>query len=167
MAIVNPNTTSNTDTLRFFQPVQTTLIPVANPTTVPHLLEVAERMMSETGGRMIVLSVVTDDPADDLKNAAVRSILDAYTLDESRFSAQLVTHVAANIVDGIIDATHKYRADKILLGLSYAVRGQVELGSIAETVAQLPSYSPDYVKSLFTIYLHELATASTDPILPV
>ncbi len=26
---------------------------------------------------------------------------------------------------------------------------------------------PDYVKSLFTIYLHELATASTDPILPL
>ncbi len=136
MAIVNPNTTSNTDTLRFFQPVQTTLILVANPTTVPHLLEVAERMMSESGGRMIVLSVVTDDPADELKNAAVQSIIDAYTLDENRFSAQLVTHVAPNIVDGIIDAAHKYRADKILLGLSYAVRGQVELGSIAETVAE-------------------------------
>jgi len=125
------------DELTPVQATQTIVIPVANPDTAPPLLHLAEKMMNEDNGRIILLYVETDsDKNRDGKVAIFRSMIESLDLSKQAYSLELVTRRAATIVDGILDISRHYHADMILLGLSYSIRGQVEPGRIVEKVIE-------------------------------
>ncbi|MBZ0292569.1 MAG: TIGR00341 family protein [Anaerolineae bacterium] len=139
MAIVNPslNHIDTTETLKISHPIRTTIIPVANPDSAPPLLQIAETMGVEPGGHIVLLYVVTDDhEVNELKIAAFRTTVEEAGKKDHRFTFEVITHHAVTVVDGIIEIAYRYRAEKILLGLSYSIRGQVELGQVVETVAE-------------------------------
>lgn len=116
---------------------QTVLIPVANPDVVPALTQLASRMMVGSGGHIIVLHVVTLDDETTLSvNPAFRQAVDQMVNGRDGISAEFITHPAVTIEDGILQMASQFQADLILLGLSYSVRGQVELGRVVETIAE-------------------------------
>lgn len=116
---------------------QRILIPVASPDTAPALASLAQRIMSDTGGTIILLHViaVTDD-SGPLIVPAFSTVLDYLNRSGGKVSTEFVTRRADSITEGILEVATELQVGMILLGLSYSVRGQVELGSVAETVAK-------------------------------
>ncbi|QPC81260.1 TIGR00341 family protein [Phototrophicus methaneseepsis] len=136
MALLNPIFQSN-EPLSVIWTAQTTLIPVANPQIAPALIQLARRMMLNTGGHIIVLHIVPQDDEVTLAispayRAAVENVIDT----DDRISAEFITHSAPTTEEGILEIATQFKVDLILLGLSYSVRGQVELGRVVETVAE-------------------------------
>ncbi|MCA9882214.1 MAG: TIGR00341 family protein [Anaerolineae bacterium] len=125
------------DALSALSNTQKILIPVASPDTAPALASLAQRMMSDTGGTIVLLHViaVTDD-SGPLIVPAFRSVIDYLNRTSANVSTEFVTRRADNVVDGILEVATELKVGMILLGLSYSVRGQVELGSVVETVAR-------------------------------
>jgi nucleotide-binding universal stress UspA family protein len=123
--------------ITLLQPTQTIVIPVANPNTAPPLLNIAEKLIQGDCGRIVVLFVVTGaDRQQERKIAAFRSMMAEHDSSHNPISIELVTHRSTTVVDGILEIARQYDANMILLGLSYSIRGQVELGRIVESVAE-------------------------------
>lgn len=116
---------------------ETIIIPVANPDTAEPLLSVAEKLMQDPNGQIILLYVIAN------KNEQWRNKVDIFNKmrethinDAVPYTIQLLTYEAESIASGILEVAQQMNASMILIGLSYSIRGQVELGRIAETVAE-------------------------------
>ncbi len=116
-------------------PSHTVIIPIANPDSAALLLKLAERLLGGENGHIVLLYVVTEDrDSNAAEMAAFHSIIQVTNQETTRFSIELKIHPASDVVDGILEVAGDYDAQLILLGLSYSVRGQVELGNIVEGV---------------------------------
>lgn len=112
------------------------IIPMANPDTAPSLIRLAEKLMHGEHGQLILLFVQTDVDADRAKLIEFRDITKEAREAFPHLVIDLEIIRTRDIVQGILDAVKKHDADLVLLGLSYSIRGQVELGPIVETVAE-------------------------------
>ena len=113
------------------------IIPVANSNTIPVLIQVARHLLEDDRGRLILLFVVTGgDESASLNISDFRNAVEMYSQEEESISIQIEIYHSEDVVTGILDMVEHYSADMILLGFSYSIRGQVELGQIVESVAE-------------------------------
>ncbi len=118
----------------------TIIIPIARPQTAQPLLNIAAGLLHGQRGRIVLLFIVTDhDALAAPKIAELGAIVETAYHEARQFSIEPKIHRADSVVEGILEMARKYRAEMILLGLSYAVRGQVELGPVVEGVIERAS----------------------------
>lgn len=116
---------------------ETIIIPVANPNTIDSLFTVAEKLINHRTGRIILLYVITDDmPVYDEQLLVFEEMIEAHQIQQSSCVVDFMTYQADTVADGILDIAQDTDAQMILIGLTYSVRGQVELGRIVETVTE-------------------------------
>jgi len=113
------------------------IIPIVNPNTISSLVEVAKNLLQDEHGKIILLFVVTDD--DEFATAKINDLenaVEVYSRNPQPLSIHLEIYHSNDVIQGILNVTRQYDPDMILLGLSYSIRGQVELGHIVESVAE-------------------------------
>lgn len=115
---------------------KTIVIPVANIDTAPMLIELADKLMQGEYGQLILLFVQSPDVLDDTKQRDFQTLTEQEQFNAPNLSIKLEIVISDDIISSILDVAESYLADMILLGLSYSIRGQVELGRIVETVAE-------------------------------
>ena len=117
--------------------IRVIIIPVVNPNTISSLVEVAKNLLHDERGKIILLFIATDsDELASVKIKKLQNAVQAYAEKPQAYSIQLEIHHSNDVIPGIINAAKQYDPDMILLGLSYSIRGQVELGQIVESVAE-------------------------------
>lgn len=117
--------------------IHTIIIPIVNPNTIASLVDVAKNLLQNGQGKLILLFVVTDD--DEFADAKINDLqnaVDSYSRTSQPFSIQLEIYRSNDVTQGILTVAKQVDPDMILLGLSYSIRGQVELGHIVESVAE-------------------------------
>lgn len=113
------------------------VIPVANPNTVLPLIKVATHLIDGTEGQITLLYVVKHhDLSTTSKISDLQEAVDMHHDDAQPYSLNLQIYQSDDVVKGILDVAEQHSATMILLGLSYSIRGQVELGRIVESVAE-------------------------------
>ena len=113
----------------------TIVVPLANPFTAPVLLELASVIAGKESGQVVGLVVLTGDTrADEEHVSQIDRTIRAVRKWEDTCEIDLVTHRTVQVAEGILEIAEKYDASQILLGLTDPVRGQVELGDVAQAV---------------------------------
>ena len=115
---------------------KTFVIPIANTDTAPMLITLAEKLMQGEHGQLILLSVQSKDSTNVKKRHAFQEMTERAQLEAPNLTIKLEIVISDDIISSILETAEQYCADMILLGLSYSIRGQVELGRIVETVAE-------------------------------
>lgn len=116
---------------------QSIIIPIVNPNTIASLIQVAKHLLQDDRGNLVLLFVVTDeDESASVKINDLQNAVEVYSQESETLSIQLDIHHSNDVVQGILETVKQYDPDMILLGLSYSIRGQVELGHIVESVAE-------------------------------
>ncbi len=110
------------------------LVPLANPETATDLLRIANAVVRADGGRVVGLSVAVGDA--DAEQAVERmeelEELAADVVD----GIEVLRRTAGTVARGILDAAREVGADLMVLGLSHAEGGEVELGIVIQSVVQ-------------------------------
>ena len=113
------------------------IIPVTNSNSIPSLIQIAKNLLQDDRGKLVLLFIVTDDDESaSVKINDLQNNMEVYSQQPEPFSIELEIHHSNDVVQGILNAVKQYNPDMILLGLSYSIRGQVELGEIVESVAE-------------------------------
>lgn len=116
---------------------RTYIIPIARPETAQPLMNIAAALLQGQRGRIVLLFVVTDNDALAAhKIAELGAIVETAYHEARNCIIEPKIHRADSVVDGILEVAERNKADMILLGLSYAVRGQVELGPVVDGVVE-------------------------------
>lgn len=124
---------SNTDS----QDQQHFVIPVANPTTVSPLITIAKNLFGGAAGQITLLYVVENyDQSTDSKIRELQNTVEVHQQQTQPYTLNLQIFQSDDVIKSILDVAEQQSADMILLGLSYSIRGQVELGYIVESVAE-------------------------------
>lgn len=115
----------------------TIVVPLANPYTAPILLELASAIAGKDNGHILALVVTSGygKEADDRVDQ-IYKIIRAVRKWEDTCEIELVKHPGMQVAAGILEIAQQYEANQILLGLSDPVRGQVELGDVAQAVTE-------------------------------
>lgn len=115
---------------------KTFVIPIANIDTAPQLVNLAQKLIQGEHGQLVLLSVQTNDVISSETRTAFQEMIEQTSAESPNLSIKLELISSDDIIASILDTAEQYCADMILLGLSYSIRGQVELGRIVETVAE-------------------------------
>lgn len=139
--MANTSTSSTLESALAPQPLnhkpQTFVIPVSNPHTVSALVDVASDLLGGERGRIVLLYIVTDyDQSAQTKILELQQAVEVSPIANTGYSIELEIHYSNDIVSSIVDLATHLDTKMILLGLSYSIRGQVELGHIVESVAE-------------------------------
>lgn len=111
------------------------LVPVANPSTAPELLQLATLLIRKDTGKIIALMVSVGDIETDV--ATKEKFEDICNgVEEQGFNISLVTQVSTSISRGILDFARESGADLLILGLQRPTHGNVVVGSVAESCIQ-------------------------------
>lgn len=111
------------------------LVPVANPRTAPTLLRLASELADPQEGKIIALTVSLGDVEAEAKSIeALEPIVKDF--QEQGYTCVLETEIATSISRGILDAAREHAADLLIIGLQHPTRGQVALGTVAESVIE-------------------------------
>jgi len=112
------------------------IVPIANPTTAPILLNLAVALAHPNDGKVIAVTVSMGDSESTSKSLKqLQPVLDV--LQEEH--GDRIEHFpvrATGIARGILDAVRERGADLLILGVQKPIQGQVVLGTIAENVAE-------------------------------
>ena len=111
------------------------LVPVSNPATAPHLLELATTLVHPEEGRVIALIVSLGDAEAEAKSIETLEPI-CQQLQEDDHPVELMTEIATSISRGILDAAREETADLLILGLQQPTRGEVVMGTIVESVIE-------------------------------
>lgn len=118
----------------------TIIVPIANPGTAPHMLELAISLITGGGGEVLALTVAQEDKAAETTKAveAIEEIVAEYNEkgDELNIDVRVVTQIAPSVTRGILDAVREYGADVLIMGMAESELGEVRLGSVVEDVMQ-------------------------------
>ncbi len=111
------------------------IVPVANPKTASELLHLACALSHPTDGKVIALVVSVGDMEGKAKTTAeLTKIIEDIEAEGHEIALEVLS--ATSIARGIIDASRQFGADLIILGMKQAIRGQVVLGTIVESVVE-------------------------------
>ncbi len=111
------------------------IVPVSNPDTAAHLLELACTLAHPEEGRVIALIVSLGDAEDANKRTEAIQPIVKQSADEGK-PVELVAETATSISRGILDVARENGADLIVLGLQQPDQGKVVLGRIVENVIE-------------------------------
>ncbi|GAB4516968.1 MAG: hypothetical protein OHK0046_23100 [Anaerolineae bacterium] len=109
------------------------LVPLANPETALHLLRLATALTHSEEGKVVALIVSLGDMEDKAKAIDKLQKMVENLRDEGH-NIVLETVEATSIARGILDTARQLGADLIMLGIKRAVRGEIQLGAVVESV---------------------------------
>lgn len=120
--------------LQSYQP-KIVVVSIARPDTAPRLLELASSLIDRDEGRILALTVGSDDDDKEVLSENVETV-EAFVMPyrNDGFDVEVITQLAPSITRGILDATRDYGADALILGMYKPAQRRVELGNIVENV---------------------------------
>ncbi len=110
------------------------LVPVSNPKTAPHLIELASSLIHPEKGKIKVLFVITPNPYAGAQDGVAEAVERA---QDQGLPAELITINAANPARGVLDAAREQNADLIVLGFQTPGEGKVVIGPVTEAIARV------------------------------
>ncbi|QPC84234.1 DUF389 domain-containing protein [Phototrophicus methaneseepsis] len=115
---------------------KTIIVPIARPDTAPHMLELATSLIDPKEGRVIALTVNTENENSRTAEtvAACTPIIEQF--QEEGYKLEFVAQPAGSITRGILDATREYGAEMLIIGVHQATHREVKLGSVVENIVQ-------------------------------
>lgn len=118
----------------------TIIVPISNPETAPHMLELAISLITGGGGEVLALTVADEDNTAETSKAveAIEAIVEEYDErgEELGIEVRVVTQIAQSPTRGILDAVREYGADILIMGMADSSSGTVRMGSVVEDVVQ-------------------------------
>ncbi|PJF22232.1 MAG: hypothetical protein CUN56_07065 [Phototrophicales bacterium] len=109
------------------------LVPIANPETAADLLHVAAALAHPSEGKVIALVVSLGDVESQAQSVEQLEPI-IQEIREEGTTIELKAETATSVSRGILDAIRQTGADLVILGLKQHRRGQVEMGTVVESV---------------------------------
>ena len=109
------------------------LVPIANPETAADLLHLAAALAHPTEGKIIALVVSLGDVEGKAQSIEqLEPIIEEIRVEG--LTIEIKSQTATSVSRGILDGIRETGADLVILGLKQHRRGQVELGTVVESV---------------------------------
>lgn len=115
------------------EPTQRIVVPVSNPKTAPHLLNLATALVAPEHGRVIAVYVALENAEDEETPLEdIEAVIERFSKDGC--PVELLTHLAGGVARGILDVAREVRADLVILGVQNPRKGEFEIGPIVRGV---------------------------------
>ncbi|MDQ7025451.1 MAG: DUF389 domain-containing protein [Anaerolineae bacterium] len=116
--------------------LQKVVVPISNPATVPHMLQLASSLIDpdDDDSRVYALTVSIEGESTSERLSHIEPIVNAFISQGHRI--ELVTQIASSITRGILDGAREHGAEALILGVHKPDKGQVKLGSLVENIIE-------------------------------
>ena len=116
---------------RYFRKV---VVPVSNPATVPHMLQLALSLIDPDDEESCVYALTVSIEGESISERLehIEPIIKAF--NSQGHHVELVTQIATSITRGILDGAREHGAEALIIGVFKSDKGQVKVGSLVENV---------------------------------